>query len=273
MRVQTVTGGGGIKLYVQETGSPNGRPILFIHGFSQSSLAWSKQMESDLADKFRLVALDIRGHGFSDKPLDAYGDSQLWADDIQAVIQTLGLERPILSGWSYGGLIICDYLRAYGEDQISGINFVGAVSRLGSDAALAVIGPEFLQLVPGLFSTDAEESVQALATFLRLCAYEEASPHDFFFALGYNAVVPPSVRQSLFSRQLENEDVLSGLRKPVLITHGEQDAVVLLEAAKQHTALIPHAKTAYYPNIGHSPFWEDAPRFNQDLREFVQAAP
>ncbi len=257
--MQTVTGGDGVKLYVQETGNPSGRPILFIHGFSQCSLAWSKQMDSELANEFRLVALDIRGHGFSEKPHDAYGDSQLWADDIQAIIQTLGLERPILSGWSYGGLIICDYLRAYGEDQISGIHFVGAVSRLGSDAALVVIGPEFLKLVPGLFSTDAEQSVQTLTAFLRLCAYEEASPHDFFF-------------QSLFSRQLENDDVLSGLHKPVLITHGEQDAVVLLDAAKQHAALIPHAQTAFYPNIGHSPFWEDAPRFNRELREFVQAA-
>src|SRR5215210_6165010 len=121
MTMHTVTGGGGCRLYVEETGNPDGRPILFIHGFSQCRLSWSRQLGSDLADDFRLVAIDNRGHGRSDKPRDAYGDSKLWADDIQAVITTLRLERPILCGWSYGGVIICDYVRHHGEAQIGGI--------------------------------------------------------------------------------------------------------------------------------------------------------
>jgi non-heme chloroperoxidase len=76
---------------------------------------WLKQLRSDLGDDFRLVALDIRGHGKSDKPRDAYGDSQLWADDVKAIIDQLGLERPLLCGWSWDMLIICDYLRVHGE--------------------------------------------------------------------------------------------------------------------------------------------------------------
>jgi non-heme chloroperoxidase len=98
MNARKVTGGGGLQLYVEETGNPNGRPILFIHGFSQCRLAWSKQLDSDLAQDFRLIAIDIRGHGLSEKPREAYNDSKLWADDVQAVIQTLGLNRPVLSG-------------------------------------------------------------------------------------------------------------------------------------------------------------------------------
>ena len=70
MQTSTVTGGGGLKLHVQETGNPNGKAILFIHGFSQCRLAWNKQLHSDLAPDFRLVAMDIRGHGLSDKPRD-----------------------------------------------------------------------------------------------------------------------------------------------------------------------------------------------------------
>ena len=68
MNAHMVTGDGGTKLHVQETGKRSGKPILFIHGFSQCSLAWSKQLNSDLADSFRLLALDLRGHGLSDKP-------------------------------------------------------------------------------------------------------------------------------------------------------------------------------------------------------------
>jgi non-heme chloroperoxidase len=271
MNAHKVTGGGGLQLYVEETGNPNGRPILFIHGFSQCRLAWSKQMDSDLAQDFRLVAMDIRGHGLSEKPREAYNDPKLWADDVQAVIQTLGLDRPILSGWSYGGVIICDYLRFYGEDRIGGINLVGAVTKLGTDAALAVIGPDLLANVQGLFSADVEESVRTIQTFLRLCVYEEPSPRDFYFFLGYNMIVPPYVRQGLFSRALENDDLLPQIRKPVLITHGEKDALVLLTAAQQHAAAIRQAQTSFYPNVGHAPFWEDAPRFNRELRAFAES--
>src|SRR4026208_2079296 len=124
MAKQIVTGGGGVQLHVVETGNPKGRPILFVHGFSQCSLAWSRQLDSDLARAHRLVAMDLRGHGLSEKPRDAYSDSRLWADDVAAVLDALTLDRPVLCGWSYGSLIVQDYLRHYGEGRISGFHFV-----------------------------------------------------------------------------------------------------------------------------------------------------
>jgi pimeloyl-ACP methyl ester carboxylesterase len=269
MRTHTVTGGGGCQLRVEEGGNPDGRPILFIHGFSQCRLSWSRQVQSELADDFRLVTFDNRGHGLSDKPRDAYGDSQLWADDIQAIITTLELDRPILSGWSYGGVIICDYVRTYGEDRIGGINLVAAISKLGTERALSVITPEFLALAPGFFSNDASESIGALEALLRLVFHEVPSPTDFYAMLGFNAIVPPYVRQALFSRSLENDDLLPRLRKPVLITHGQNDGCVLPAAAKEHAAAIPHARLSLYQRVGHAPFWEDADRFNRELREMA----
>src|SRR5262245_705014 len=166
MQSHTIEGGGGVSLHVVETGNPKGRPILFIHGFSQCWLSWSRQLDSDLADDYRLVALDMRGHGLSDKPRDAYGDSKLWADDVNAVIRSLRLDHPILSGWSYGPLVILDYIRHYGEKDIGGIHFVGAVTGLGTERVLAVLSPEFLELVPGFFSTETEQSVRSLESLL-----------------------------------------------------------------------------------------------------------
>ena len=97
-------------------------------------------MNSSLADVHRLVALDIRGHGLSDKPHDAYSDSKLWADDVNAVIQTLNLDHPVLSGWSYGPLVFLDYIRHYGDDELGGLQFVGAVTKLGSAEAMSTSG-------------------------------------------------------------------------------------------------------------------------------------
>jgi len=120
-------------------------------------------MNSSLASVHRLVALDIRGHGLSDKPHDAYSDSKLWADDVNAVIQTLNLDHPVLSGWSYGPLVFLDFIRHYGDDELGGLQFVGAVTKLGSAEAMSVLAPEFLSVVPQFLSPDAETSVRGCA--------------------------------------------------------------------------------------------------------------
>ena len=270
MTSHKVAGGGGVQLHVVEAGNPGGRPILFIHGARQSFLAWSRQLDSELARDHRLVAMDLRGHGLSAKPRDAYGDSRLWADDVRAVIEALNLDRPVLCGWSYGPLVILDYLRYHGEDRIGGIHFVGGITKLGSDAAMSVITPEFLSLVPGFFSTDAEESVGSLESSLRLCFAQQPSASDLYMMLGYNVSVPPHVRQALLSRVIDNDDLLPRIRKPVLITQGAKDAIVKPEVVDQHKAGLAHAQIHMMPNAGHAPFWEDSSAFNQRLRAFVE---
>ena len=269
MDSHTVAGGGGTELRVDETGDPDGRAILFIHGYSQSRLSWRKQLDSELADEFRLVAFDNRGHGDSAKPRGAYADSELWADDVQNVIDELRLDRPILVGWSYGGLIISDYLAKYGDDDVAGLNFVGAISKLGTEDATAVIGEDFLELVPGFESEDVQESYQTLETFVRRCSYGEPSPEDLAFMVGFNVAVPPYVRTALHSRTVTHDDDLRAIEKPVLITHGAEDTIVLPTAAEEHADLIETAETSFYPETGHSTFWERPDRFNDELREFV----
>ena len=266
-----ITGGAGTSLHVVETGNSSGRPILFVHGFSQCWLTWSRQLSSDLADGHRLVAMDLRGHGRSDKPHEGYADSRLWADDVNAAIRTLGLDHPILCGWSYGPLVILDYLRHYGEDGIGGIHLVGGISKLGSDEAMSVLTPGFLSLVPGFFATDVEESVRSLESLLRLCFVKEPAAADLYLMLGYNLSVPPHVRQALLSRSFDNDDLLPRLRKPALITHGADDAVVKRAVVDQHTASIAHAQAHVMANAGHAPFWDDAPGFNRRLRVFSES--
>jgi pimeloyl-ACP methyl ester carboxylesterase len=264
-----VTGGAGVRLHLTEAGNPSGRPLLFIHGFSQCSLAWQRQMQSDLADTFRLVALDLRGHGLSDKPREGYADSRLWAEDINAVIRTLDLERPILCGWSYGPLVILDYIRHYGEAQIAGINIVGGVTKLGSEAALGALDPRFLQWLPGFFSSDAEECVRALDGLVSACFGDSLSAPERWMMLGYNVSVPPFVRQALLSRVLDNDDLLPELRSPVLITHGARDAVVKPAVIEQQMAVIDHARVHVIPDADHACFWREAQAYNALLRRFA----
>ena len=270
MTSHRVTGGAGTQLHLVETGNSKGRPILFIHGFSQCGLAWSRQLNSDLAEDHRLVAMDLRGHGLSDKPRDGYADSKLWADDVNAVIQALKLDRPVLCGWSYGPLVILDYIRHYGEAAVGGLHFIGGVTKLGSEEATSVLTPEFLGLVPGFFSAETELSVRSMESLLRLCLVHELSTEDLYSMLGWNLSVPPYVRQALFSRSFDNDDLLPKIRKPVLITHGVNDAVVKPTVVEQHKALLKHAQIHMMANTGHAPFWDDAAAFNQHLRAFAE---
>lgn len=268
MRAHSITGGGGLKLHVEEAGHPDGKPILFIHGFSQCRLAWRKQMESDLARDFRLVAMDVRGHGLSEKPRGAYGDPHLWAQDVHGVITTLHLEQPLLVGWSYGGVIMSDYLQSFGDAAIAGTQWVGAVSRLGEPLVRdGFLGGDFLAIVPGFFSNDATESVATLQRFLTLCVHREMTSDDFYRILGYNTIVPPYVREGLLGRTLDNDAAISATRKPVSLVYGEADRVVSPRMCTHLETLVADADVATYPDTGHMPFWEAPERYNRELRE------
>ena len=95
MSFMTVAGAGDAPLNVMETGNPAGPEILFIHGMGMSYLSFLPQYQSELAGEFRIVAMDLRGHGGSAKPwrTEDVQPSTIWADDIAAVIaaKKLGL--------------------------------------------------------------------------------------------------------------------------------------------------------------------------------------
>ena len=268
MITHTITGGGGVRLHLLESGNTQGRPIVFIHGISQSSHTWMRQLNSDLARTYRLIAMDLRGHGLSDKPQDAYADSRLWADDVQAVIEELELDHPVLCGWSYGPLVILDYVRHFGESAVGGLIFVGGVTKLGSDEAASVLTADFLNLVPGFFSDDTEQSVRSLRDLIKLCHAQELSEEDRYHMLGYNVSAPAFVRRAMLTRSIDNDDLLPGLRKPALIAHGSSDAVVKAAVIERQMRSIKSA-TIQMMNTGHACFWDDAPGFNQSLRNFA----
>ena len=213
----------------------------------------------------------MRGHGLSDKPRVGYDDSKLWADDVNAVIETLHLDHPVLSGWSYGPLVFLDYIRHYGQDALGGLHFVGAATKLGTEEAMSVLTPEFLSLVPEFFSTDSQTSVHGLEGLLRLCFAHDLSAAELYLMLGYNVCVPPYVRQGLLSRSFDNDDLLPTIRKPVLVVHGEQDAVVNPAIVSHYKAGIAHAQIQLMSGAGHAPFWDDADTCNESLRTFCES--
>jgi non-heme chloroperoxidase len=265
----TVTTPDGLAISAQDYGNPAGPAILFIHGFSQSHLSWMRQVDSDLAREFHLVTYDLRGHGNSDKPLDAarYRDSKAWGEEVQAVIDAAGLKRPVLVGWSYAGRVISDYVATYGAGKIAGIDFVDASIKFDP----ALVG-ENLKNLPLMASEDLSTNIAATRTFLHGCFSRQPSADDYETMLAFNMMVPPKVRAGLSGRPLDATEEMSRLTLPVLVTHGAEDRNAKLGAAKYTASVIPGARLSVYEGIGHSPFYEDAGRFNGELAALVRAA-
>ena len=267
MRTHTVQGGGGLRLHVREWGNPEGPPILFVHGWSQSHLCWDKQVESALRDEFRLVAFDLRGHGMSEAPLETehYTEPALWADDVAAIIDELRVERPVLVGWSYGPFVICDYLRLYGQDRIAAVNFVGGAVKLGEAALGTLLGPGFLDHFADATAEDLPTNIRAMRGLVRAFAATPLPAPDVETLLCASMTVHPQIRGSLAAREIDCDDVLRALEVPLLVTHGRWDTIVLPAMAEHVVATCPTAEASWYEGAAHVPHLEEPERFNREL--------
>jgi non-heme chloroperoxidase len=270
-RSEVIEGGGGVGLTVYEAGNLNGPSILFIHGFAQNNLVWEQQFSGPLADEFRLVGFDLRGHGASERPLEpeAYTDSQIWADDLAAVIQAKGLDRPVVVGWSYGGYVIADYIRRYGPEGLGGLVLVGPVTKAGTDEAFRMFTSEILAIFEEVLAPDVRTSLTATRAFARLMADPMSS--TFEVLLGSAMMVPPEVRLAMFSRALDNDDLLETLDLPTLVVHGGEDRVVRVSSSEHVVELVPEARLLVYEGAGHAAFLDDPQRFDGDLADFARS--
>jgi non-heme chloroperoxidase len=260
----------GTRLAAYEWGRADGPEVLLIHGFAQSHLCFAPQYTSTLAEHCRLVAFDMRGHGESEQPTNpaAYQGSRVWADDIAAVIEAKGLKRPVLAGWSMGGRITRQYLIVHGDARLAGINFVA--SQVIEEPRFR--GPGAPKPLPENLTLEAE--IDAAIAFLDGCFAKKPSEAVFRQALGYNMRVPAAIRRAIAGWSTPVQSTLDALRKvtvPVLLTQGRADTVVLPAAAEATAAVVKQAKISWYDDCGHSPFCEDAPRFNDELLAFVHS--
>ncbi|MEE3626027.1 alpha/beta hydrolase [Nitrospirillum sp. BR 11752] len=268
MSLHQVTAGDGTLLAVAEGGVPEGRPILFLHGFGQSHRAFRAQFAGLLAAEFRLLALDLRGHGQSGRPEDpaAYGDGPHWGEDVMAVRRALGLADLILVGWSYGGAVLADHAAGFGTEGIAGAVFVGACPRLGK-AAAPYLGPAAKAHFPPILSDDLaahESGARALAEALG--EREEADS-----AVADTLSVPLAARRAMMRRQRDGA-ALAAFDRPALVVHGRDDPVILPAMADWLAATLPQAQVHLYDGVGHAPFLEAPHRFDADVAAFARRA-
>jgi non-heme chloroperoxidase len=261
----------GVTFEAYEWGSPNGRPIVFIHGIYQSALSWARQIgDPTLAAKYRLVAIDLRGHGASDKPEgpEFYRDGKRWADDITALLDTLHLSRPVMVPWSYGGRVLNDYLAVNGDGRLGGIIYVAV--RSTTDGSHEAPGERQIKASQDASSSDPATFIRGTREFVELCFGKPATAAEIEWLTAASMQTPLYVRKALAGRPLAYTEVLRAIRIPTLIVQGDIDAVVSPQVADFTHKLIPHSRLSIYHGVGHSSFFEAPERFNAELDRFME---
>lgn len=269
MRTEVV-GHGGVRLGLRVEGTANSRPIVFVHGWAQSAGCWAAQLaDPALTERFRLVAMDLRGHGASDVPASGYDDPVAWADDLAAVLDFAGPDA-IVVAWSYGGLVLADHIRVHGTARLRGLVLVGAITEIGRDRAGGRVGPLMREHMRAMLSDDPDIAVPALTAFSRDMAGGPVPGAQVQALLGASLSVPPSVRAALFRRDIGSDEVLAAVDKPTLVVHGSRDRVIDPAAAKHTIGKIPGATGRWFLDGGHAPFAESAEEFDAVLRQFAE---
>jgi len=262
----------GLKLSVLSAGAKEAPGILFVHGWSQAALSFTRQFEG-LSDRFHLVAPDLRGHGASEKPEAPEAYSQLaWAGDIAAVIAGMGLDRPVIVGWSMGGYVVQDYLSVYGDGAVSGVVLCSTGVTKGKylpEEAKAFRAADPGTTAAGMLSEDPAENIAGTLGFIRACTNTPMDREDYATAAAFNMYCPPKVRAVSRQRPADYREVMSRLSVPVMLGWGDAERVIHRSQFDEARTTIPSAEAHVYQGCGHMPFYEDAPRFNADLAAFA----
>ncbi|PXW35406.1 UNVERIFIED_CONTAM: alpha-beta hydrolase superfamily lysophospholipase [Williamsia faeni] len=275
-----VLAGDGTQISYRTTESPgdNSPVVVLIHGWAQSSRSWGDVLVDELSKDFRVIAIDLRGHGDSSVPAEGHLTADDFGGDIAAVLSAeVAGEQPVfLLGWSYGGLVIGDYLkyRAQGASpaagNLAGLILVDAITSMGRGEAGGRVGPAMRAALPAAYSEDPAVATAALQSFADALVPAQQGPLAQQF-LGTSLTVPPAVRAGLFGRTASYDDLFAGFGGAVMVIHGTSDTVVDISCAQHVQTLVPNTVTRYWDGAGHAPFVEDPPRFAAQVREFVSA--
>ncbi|MCE1227702.1 MAG: alpha/beta hydrolase [Geobacteraceae bacterium] len=249
-----------------------GQPILFVHGWCMSSAIWGLQ-QAALSAQYRVITLDLRGHGQSGLPEDGVTGFSGYAADVINVIEQLDLRDLVAVGWSLGAQAL---LKAWPclQDRLDGLVLVGATPRFSA-------APHFPYGLPpkeaeGMRLKVRRSLERALEGFHRnlFVEHELADPIVAQqVAEQLRQVVAPQSAAALAGLEALMEEELmeeaAQVTCPTLLLHGEQDRVCLPEASAWLAQAIRNSQRKLYAGCGHALFLSRAQQFNYDLAAFV----
>src|SRR5687768_16792091 len=245
-----------------------GRPLLLLHGLMANAGFFEAQRE--LTDSFRVVAVDLRGHGHS--PTGPVPPTiGLLAEDVAGLAGELGLEGAVGVGWSLGAAVLWRVLAGPASARFEGAVVVDMTPRVLNDGEWDL----------GLSRETCEARSQAIRDDFP--AFAAAAGQAIFAAPGAEAdraalafaANDPAAIGALWESLVEEDfrPLLPSIRQPTLVVHGAHSHLYGADTAGHLVAALPNARAVAFDRSGHAPHLEQPELFNATIREFAASLP
>lgn len=242
-----------------------GRPLLFVHGLSANAATFGLQAET-LAGPFRIVRIDLRGHG--ETPACRELTMDRLAADVAELARALDLREAILVGWSLGAMLAWDVLLSAEAARFAGLVTIDMTPRVENDAEwrLGLNDDGFRAVRPGetwgercdrvapMIVADAEANAALVALLGRELGTSDAE-----------AVA--AITLSMMAR--DYRPLLGRIAQPTLIVRGMQSRYYSAETSAFLADALPCARVVPFARSGHAPHLEEPDRFNRLLAAFA----
>jgi pimeloyl-ACP methyl ester carboxylesterase len=249
----------GVRLWYVDSGG-TGTPVVFLHAATGTTLAWEYQVQPFVSAGYRFIAYDRRGHGRSviDKTAPQPGTA---ADDLEALMKHLRIDRFHVVGTAAGGIASLDYALAFPQrlrslvvaNSIGGVqdeDYLALGRRIRPAPQFDALPADFRELGPSYRAANPEGT-------RRWNELERLSHPDG------SAPAPPATKNRLTFERLET------IKTPTLLMTGDADLWAPPALMRLFAARIKQAETAIVPESGHSAYWEQPDTFNRLVLAFI----
>lgn len=271
----------GARLHLARAG--RGRPLLLLHGWPEFWLTWEPVM-TRLADRFELIAPDLRGFGASDKPIGNFGPKEQ-ADDMAALIEALAIAPVGIVAHDIGGAI-AQALARRSPDQLSGLFFFdfiypGIGSRFTAADRMDQVWYMFFHqtdLAPALIGATPDSIRLYITHFLKHWSYRENAFDDVLDAFVANFQAPGSLEGGFAHYRAvaaERKVAMSGdapmpepIKLPTCVRWAEHDPLFDYAWTDRLAEFFPDLDLALFPGVGHYPHREDPDQAAHEISGF-----
>ena len=255
----------GVKLayYVYGEGEPT---LVFVVAWIGTAELWIPQVDY-FSQNFKMVTVDMRGAGESDKPADNY-TIDLYVDDLNSIIEELQEKNIVLIGESMGAQIAIKYVTTH-PGKVSKLVLIGGTPKITTSDDFPHGYP--LEVAHRLLTLFQKSYSRGLRTFMKLVFPEPGTEYLKELAFEVCQKTTQEVSINCFNNFLKEDlrPLLGKINIPTLIIHGEDDRAVRLEGAKYMHENIPRSKMYIFKDKGHAPSFTAADKFNKILKEFI----
>ena len=265
----TVDIGNGVQIYYEEKGS--GQPVVFIHGLWGSCRYFYRQVQW-FGERYRAIAIDLRGHGRSSMTLSGQ-TVPIYAQDLRSFILTLALRDVVLVGWSMGCFVIWDCFKQFGAEHIKAMVDIDQAPTdfKFDDFPVGLITFDMLCRWVAETQTNRNELAKEI---VRMWFKNPLSEEDFEW-MYHESTRPPEVVVGtiLFDQSVRDyRPVIEGFPIPTLICFGADESLQSLEAARWMEKVMKHARLEVFEESRHCPMLEEPERFNEVVDAFIRAS-